>query len=344
MKKDLLVTLADMNYLNQAKQLFYGARAKGGWTGDMMLLAYEIPEADLDWFVSRGILIYHCASLPAETSSEGKWPSAVQAKFELLKTYFKKWDNMVFLDVDIIIRSDITALAGVRGFAAVQTHDSLSKECMDKANIILRGQDMDLLRELNKRFDMKRPAFSSGVFAFSTDLIEETSFDSIVALQRSYGSLSAGGEELAFNLFFTNWKPLSVAYNVFPDVLLAKTHMAADEIPGIILHFILHKPWMPGHPFYPEWKKLYEEALASDTNIIDSITPTMSSEQQLKQSSKRSLDLNIGEIEAKIKEADKKAVFKGLYYHARLGIDKGIGICGLALRRILPRMYFYLKK
>jgi len=47
MKKHLLVTLANENYINQAKQLFSSAYFNGGWDGDYLLLAHEIPENKL---------------------------------------------------------------------------------------------------------------------------------------------------------------------------------------------------------------------------------------------------------------------------------------------------------
>jgi hypothetical protein len=59
-KKDLLVTLADANYVDQARQVFSSAYWNGGWSGDYMLLAYGVPERDLQWFRDKGILVTEC--------------------------------------------------------------------------------------------------------------------------------------------------------------------------------------------------------------------------------------------------------------------------------------------
>ena len=48
MKKNLLVTLADENYIDRAKQLFSSVYFNAGWKGDYMLLAHEIPEEKLN--------------------------------------------------------------------------------------------------------------------------------------------------------------------------------------------------------------------------------------------------------------------------------------------------------
>ena len=40
-----MVTLADENYIDQAKQLFSSVYWNSGWKGDYMLLAHNIPES-----------------------------------------------------------------------------------------------------------------------------------------------------------------------------------------------------------------------------------------------------------------------------------------------------------
>ena len=62
-KKNLLVTLADENYIEQAKQLFSSVYHNSGWKGDYMLLSHEIPESKLKWFRDKGILVKKCESI-----------------------------------------------------------------------------------------------------------------------------------------------------------------------------------------------------------------------------------------------------------------------------------------
>ena len=62
-KKKLLVTLADKDYINQAKQLFSSVYWNTGWKGNYLLPANEIPEKKLKWFRDEGILIKKCKPL-----------------------------------------------------------------------------------------------------------------------------------------------------------------------------------------------------------------------------------------------------------------------------------------
>ncbi len=57
MKKNLLVTIANKDYLLLAKQLFSSVYFNAGWKGDYMLLSCLVPEEDLKWFRQKGILI-----------------------------------------------------------------------------------------------------------------------------------------------------------------------------------------------------------------------------------------------------------------------------------------------
>ena len=70
-KENLLVTLADKNYIDQAKQLFSSVYWNAGWKGDYMLLAHEIPEKDLKWFRNKGILIKKCKPLYDKNIGKG---------------------------------------------------------------------------------------------------------------------------------------------------------------------------------------------------------------------------------------------------------------------------------
>ncbi len=179
MKKNLLVTLADSNYVDQAKQLFSSVYWNAGWKGDYMLLAYDIPEKDLRWFRDKGILVRECEPILTESEIRiGHAPLTTLSKFYLFTTEFKKWKNIVFLDGDIIVRGSLDTLVQTRGFAAVRILNMLRTS--------LKGQFHDrnrsnnhLFKELESQCDLRRPAFNSGVMAFNTDIISENDFQNL---------------------------------------------------------------------------------------------------------------------------------------------------------------------
>ena len=112
--KNLLVTLANANFIDQAKQVFSSAYWPGGWDGDFLLLAHNVPEEDLDWFRNKGILVKCCSN--AFSKPIGRFSLAVYDKFRLFTPEFRQWENIVYLDGDVMVRGPLTPLVEVQGF------------------------------------------------------------------------------------------------------------------------------------------------------------------------------------------------------------------------------------
>jgi lipopolysaccharide biosynthesis glycosyltransferase len=331
MKKDLLITLADRNYLEQAKQLFYGAVTKGGWQGELLLMAYEVSDAELGWFRERGIHIYHCEPMQVESCTDGRyvWPPVVWHKFQILKPYFRQWENILYLDGDIIVRSSIRALARVDGFSAVVCNPHVSYEFMDLVTAYLKDADWRSRLELGRKFDMGKKAFNAGVLAFPSSMIEDDMFDRAYALVQKYGGLSYTSDQAIWNIFIAHWNPLPMAYNIYPFVIYRMNDVAPADIRGAIIHFVLDKPWSVTDPFYPEWKASYDLASSSKE---------LKPDPQLVELS----DAELRDIESDLKKSRKSPLEL-----ARISVfekcERMIGLCGMLLKRIAPRIYRLLK-
>ena len=93
-RRNLLVTLADKNYIQQAKQLFSSVYWNAGWKGDYLLLAHEIPEDELKWFTDKKFLVKKCTPLCDQKTGEFNYPPVIFDKFYLFTPEFKKWNNI----------------------------------------------------------------------------------------------------------------------------------------------------------------------------------------------------------------------------------------------------------
>ena len=166
MKSSLLVTLADKKYIDQAKQLFSGAYFNAGWQGDYMLLAHDIPDKDLKWFLDKGILVKKCKGVFTDEEFEklhNSWGSKYRplgfvsialSKFYLFTPEFKKWKNVVYLDLDIVVRASLEELARVRGFWAVNDMGwKLKRQFFDT--------NLQLFSELKKNYNLNKKSFNS---------------------------------------------------------------------------------------------------------------------------------------------------------------------------------------
>jgi len=273
MKKDLLVTLADGNYVDQAKQLFSSVYWNAGWKGDYMLLAYNISQKDLRWFRDKEILVKECDAILTDSDNNiGHAPLTTLCKFYLFTPEFKKWKNVVFLDGDIIARGSLDSLTEVKGFAAVRI--------LNISRTLLKGQfqyrnrrNKHLFKELESKCDLSRPAFNSGVMACSTDIIAEDDFQNIKNVLLHFKDILLISEETVLNIYFYDkWQELSQVYNICPSYEIYNSGCSPDNLKGIILHtysnFPGGKPWYPTSPLNSEWKSNLDKA-----DLIDVVNP-----------------------------------------------------------------------
>ena len=230
-KKNLLVTLADKNYIEQAKQLFSGVYWNAGWKGDYMLLAHDIPEEKLRWFRNKGILIKKCKPIIKKNKST---KSVILSKFYMFTPEFKKWKNIVYLDADMIVRASLDGLIKIKGFAAVLNHLIINK-IIDQFKTPPQI-DLKTYLQIKRIYNIKAPAFKAGVMAFSTNIIKRKTFQKLKKLFKQYRELHRGGveDQLILNLFFyKKWKELPIVYHI--EVADFK-FLDIQKIKAIVLH------------------------------------------------------------------------------------------------------------
>jgi lipopolysaccharide biosynthesis glycosyltransferase len=312
--KSVLVTLSDEKYLYMAKQLFASAYINGMWNGDYLLMTYHVPEKKLKWFIKRGIKIYRCR--PINYLGTSKYSEVFYSKFNLFKTYFKKWEKIIFLDADIIVKKPLFGMIKHNGFSAANsTTMPLNRE--------FNSNNLRLLKKLNNEIRLKGPAFNTGVMSFDSSIIDNDTFTRLIKLHNKYYEIHMHREESTLNLLFAGkWNVLPTRYNIYPDWIYQKNIMKKEEIKGFILHFMGPlKPSDKKSPFYKEWKQnlLYAETI-KDINIM-----------------------RFKKIKWSLKEEISMRIFE-LKYHLCYIIDRKLGKLGILLNHINPQLYNYMKK
>lgn len=332
-KNNLLATLADEKYLDQAKQLFASAYLDGGWTGDYLLLAQNIPEKELAWFKDRGILVKECQPLCAYSFKY--WPNTVLNKFYLFQPEFKRWDNIVFLDADIIIKAPLENLTAGSGFKAY-AYNGLKIKLKDE----FVGYDMKgrLYRDLKKNYRLNSIPFNSGVFAFATDLITEQTFTELVKLFRTYEPIMES-DEATLNLFFyRQFSQLPADCNILQAEFWVRClpirKLFLRRIKAGILHFNgNNKPWLKTNPWHSQW----QENLRQAENINFALPP--------KPITKKTTELKkTFYLLRLLKLIDRLSPLFlwpiDLFYF----LDRRIGLAGLWLKKHYPKIYSILKR
>lgn len=247
-KRNLLVTLADSNYVVQARQLFSSAYWNAGWDGDCMLLAHNIPENELEWFHQKGILIKKCEPLHDEEIGKGYSPIVLD-KFYLFSTEFKKWEKIIYLDSDIIINGPLYSITKINGFSAVVSTLKLKEQF---------NQGSNAFTELSGKYNLAGKSCNTGIMAFSTSIIKDDTFLKLKEIFNSFYASILYADEAVLNLYFYgHWKKLPRVFGLDVNLLL-NFNIRKKNIKSIVLHFIRNefsgiKPWDPASPYYPEW-------------------------------------------------------------------------------------------
>lgn len=249
MKKYVLVTLADNNFIDQAKQLFSSAYHNGGWRDDMLLLTNNLSDSESKEFTEQGILIKKCK--PIKKVDNTRFSDIILCKYYLFSDYFTKWDNVIFLDADIIVQASLDDLKKVKGFNATK----------DFAN--LQGQfapnlTTPVIPELSIIYEKYYEAFNVGMMAFSTDIIKKNLFDKIIDLHVKLGKYALFPEQAIFNIIFKDkWTKLSRMYALSPSCLWDKHRIKSNKLKGVTIHFEgVHencKPWNETNVFNKIW-------------------------------------------------------------------------------------------
>jgi len=338
MKKDLIITFADKNYIPQIKQLFSSIYWNAGWDGDYMLLTPDIEEKDLEWFKEKGILIKKIDP-PVNYSGLKKFPITLYLIFYLFTSEFKKWRSVIYLDVDIIVRGSLEKLTKLKGFGAFQgndgcLHHQFYKKFVEESiysvskHVGITDEEYEkTFNKLKKEYNLKKPLFNAGVFVFNTDIINKNTFQELKDLFYNYGKISAFAPQGELNLYFyKKWEKIPSIYNVNPYYLNHNYKISLDKINGAILHFSgsnsMGKPWEIINPYYLEWKDNFNKA--ESINLKKS-----------QQSKKNASDYKIENIRFHLYSNYGKTIQK---------IDRIIGVFGIFLKNEFPQIYKIAKK
>ncbi|MCL4392500.1 hypothetical protein M1413_04180 [Patescibacteria group bacterium] len=257
---NVLITLADKNFIPQAKQLFSSAYWNGGWQGDFLLLAHEdVPEGELTWFEEKGILIYRCKAL-TNLPRYGRVPAAALDKFYLFTPFFRRWRKIIFLDADVMVRGSLEYLERCEGFSAAP--DDYSGRLWHE----FKRPHLPLWRNYN----LGSSVFNSGVLVIDTrSVIREETFGELKQLSERYAPQIRYGEQAIFNLHWLGtWNRLPRAENFLANFGPFQL-MKRDDIRAAVVHLASqYKPWDPRSRFHEEWLTNLEKADAIDLRSI----------------------------------------------------------------------------
>lgn len=266
-KKNLIVTIADDKYIDYSKQLFSSILKNSNWKGDLMLLTTKIDLKTKKLFESKGILVkkvnYPIIKEWVKTTNSKTHPQTISLKFELFDTYFKNWNKIIYLDTDIIVKTNINDLLKTKKFSAVEHNysETIKDELIHNSK---SSEENNKYLKFSKKINLSKQTLNSGVFCINTKIITSDLKSKIIKTYKKYAKISKFSEQTILSIFFYDiWEKKPFTYNLAPIFLKSKYNIKKSKIHGNIIHFMgsgkYDNPWNKKNPYYKEWKKNYDD-------------------------------------------------------------------------------------
>lgn len=324
MKKNLLVSLADKNYVEQAKQFFSTVFFNSGWQGDYMLLSDDLKDEDRLWFEKKGIIVYSPPLLSSDIlTPSGHIPLNLSKIFLFTEDFKERWETIIFYDSDVIVRASLDKLLKCQGLSAPSDKDFLLKD---------EFYNDKLDEETKNKLDLNKKSFCAGCFSLKTEIISKETFSELLKLFNSKKEIFKNGDEALLNLYFYDkWNEIPFVYN-FPVNLLGRSYgIKEKKNKTAAIHFIEHpKPWKKESPYYQEWRANLEMADKIDLKKRLAAKKTVS-------------DFEIALYSIYICFKKTKTRIKTSLRKTYKRIDRFIGLIGQKIKARNPRLYEVIK-
>ena len=335
MNNNVVVLVASGDYLEYAKQVFSSLYFNAKWDEDVVLITNTT--SNMAWFKKRGIKIFNKPLFKINkfiSNPKIKLNDKHYLKYYLFHDYFKKWETVIYMDCDVIVRGDIEYLKNKKEFFAVRDY-------LMSFNPTVRNQFFkknELFMELEKNYDLEGRGFNSGVMVFNPKSIDIRLLRDLVIFTSKYFPILRYYDQSAFNIFIRNFKELPWSYNY-----CSSRRYKNSLNPGVIQHYITIKPWNKNSSSYQEWKFNYDNA--NQINFSKYLKPK---EAKFKFSVIKNYFITdkitklmfLSEYFLNSKCASKTYSF----FKKSLSITFYLGLFGGIIRKICPSTYARLKK
>jgi len=276
----VLVAVSDSNYIKYFLPLIESAKDKGKWDGDFCLIISDETDNDLTKSIEdMGIHIFRPPKLPEN-------PPPHFYKMYLFDEYFKKWDWILFSDLDVIFLNTIELDLDNKDKKYLYTKkDGLSfmnhfygatDGFLEDKPIKLSKEQKDEKDKIYKKYG-DGDAFQTCFLLYHSDIIKQGYFKKLKDAYLYYYcyyelARNSWWDQSIFNIvFYEKWLDIGEKFiNRNPVLIdidweletLKEGYMDTNDYTDIIaLHFFnFFPPWNENNlRFYPIWKDYHEK-------------------------------------------------------------------------------------
>jgi len=240
--KTLVAILTSEELFLPTNQLITSIRTFWNYWWDVLLFTSFMPKMQEEFYKARWVKIITFESIFSWFNHS--YPNIILLKFYLFTEFFKKWDQVMYLDVDITIRCDLNSLFSryKNWIYAVREFWFAPLSSQFRTPSTFNDLEFSKWKKIEKSIDLERWAYNTGVILFNTNIIHASTFPSLLKLYNDLGEISFFIDQVIINIFFySQIKSLPLCYNNYisfyyecePESFLDITHQ----------YWILHFPW-----------------------------------------------------------------------------------------------------
>jgi hypothetical protein len=226
--KTVVVTLTDQNYFRKAKRTICDVRARGEWTGDLVLITvgFDAPRNFVDFYRVQARRVEHLdtSALLAEyqktpirpTCDNREFAKLTQwDKFYVFDTFFEQWNKVIYLDAGLRVLDRISYLADLDCEGVLMAPDDAAPYDQEKrfGGIMEMDRNPDAVARLFEEYNpciLKERYFLNCIWMYDTSLLKKVTMDHLISAMNRY-PICRCNEMSIMNLLFTfkhqAWKP-----------------------------------------------------------------------------------------------------------------------------------------
>ena len=262
-----IAVLADEGHLDKTKQIIYSSYVYGNWDGEYILLAHEVKNKNaLNWFTERGIHVVHIGETVNVNHHFPKETSIYYSTLHLFHPDLARWNTIIYLDTDMIVRKDISHLLSYDGFAAandcarfplIHQFSPRERKCT--------AEEYEQRKLQLSAYNLQQTAFNAGMMVIDSKNNSPKRHSELMTLAAQYNPISTYGDQGILNLYFQkNRQHIPYVYNDFyqsDDFNRQGIIRRFSDCNSVILHLTHpYKPWDKRSAYFREWARNNEKA------------------------------------------------------------------------------------
>jgi lipopolysaccharide biosynthesis glycosyltransferase len=190
--KNLIILGTDLNYIKHIKYNIGNIRDKHGDT-DICILFNQSEHEQIE----KELRDFTVILKPVKALINKHFKRVYNLKYHIFDTYFKNWENILYLDCDTMVYANLDSLFNLLSpeyplyvdYEDYKVIEAFSKWCPENS------ENAPIYHELKKEINAENTCFNAGIILYHSSIIAEESLEKLYQLDKKYESINKHVED-----------------------------------------------------------------------------------------------------------------------------------------------------